>query len=115
MARALRINIAGGWYHILNRGIERRKIFTTAEDYRHFLELVGQLPERYRATMHGYVLLPNHYHLLMETPEGNTSAAMHWLNVSYSVWFNRRYGRIGPLFQGRFKSCLLYTSDAADE
>jgi putative transposase len=107
MARALRINIAGGWYHILNRGIERRKIFTTAEDYRHFLELVGQLPERYRVTMHGYVLLPNHYHLLMETPEGNTSAAMHWLNVSYSVWFNRRYGRVGPLFQGRFKSVLV--------
>ena len=97
MARALRINIAGGWYHILNRGIERREIFRVAEDYRHFLELVGELSERYQAIIHGYVLIPNHYHLLIETPAGNCSDAMHWLNVSYSVWYNRRCGRVGPL------------------
>lgn len=107
MARALRIDIKGGWYHILNRGIERREIFQSPEAYSHFLGLVGELPERYHVCIHGYVLMPNHYHLLMETPEGNCSAAMHWLNVSYSVWFNRRHGRVGPLFQGRFKSVVV--------
>ena len=107
MTRALRINIRGGWYHILNRGIERREIFRSVEDYGHFLGLVGELPERYHGYIHGYVLMPNHYHLLMEMPEGNCSEAMHWLNVSYSVWFNRRYGRVGPLFQGRFKSVVV--------
>jgi len=108
--RALRIDIKGGWYHILNRGIERREIFRSAEDYSHFLGLVGELPERYHGNIHGYVLMPNHYHILMETPEGNCSEAMHWLNVSYSVWFNRRHGRVGPLFQGRFKSVVVENS-----
>jgi len=105
--RALRIDIKGGWYHILNRGIERREIFRSAEDYGHFLGLVGELPERYHVYLHGYVLMPNHYHILIEAPDGNCSVAMHWLNVSYSVWFNRRYGRVGPLFQGRFKSVVV--------
>ena len=85
MARALRIDIAGGWYHILNRGIERRAIFSGPEDYRHFLELLCELPERYQVKIHGYVLIANHYHLLIETPEANCSDAMQWLNVSYSV------------------------------
>lgn len=107
MARALRIDIAGGWYHILNRGIERRAIFSSPEDYRHFLELLGELPERYQVKIHGYVLIANHYHLLIETHEANCSAAMQWLNVSYSVWYNRRSGRVGPLFQGRFKSVVV--------
>ena len=60
MSRALRIDIAGGWYHILNRGIERRAIFRVPEDYRHFLELVGELPERYKVKIHAYVLMSNH-------------------------------------------------------
>ena len=68
MARALRIDIRGGWYHILNRGIERREIFSGKTDRRHFLELLGDLPERFQVAIHGYVLLSNHYHLLIETP-----------------------------------------------
>ena len=60
MSRALRIDIAGGWYHILNRGIERREIFNGPEDYRHFLELLGELPERYKVKIHAYVLMSNH-------------------------------------------------------
>ena len=71
------------------------------------MELLGDLPERFQVAIHGYVLLSNHYHLLIETPRANCSAAMHWLNVSYSVWYNRRHGRVGPLFQGRFKSVVV--------
>ena len=57
--------------------------------------------------VHAYVLMNNHYHLLMETPRANLSQTMQWLNVSYSVWFNRRHRRVGHLFQGRFKAILV--------
>jgi REP-associated tyrosine transposase len=104
MARALRINLPGGWYHVINRGIERRRLFETQSDYKHFLELLGELPERFGVMIHAFVLMPNHYHLQLETTVGKLSQALHWLNVSYSVWFNRRHRRVGPLFQGRFKA-----------
>ena len=61
---------------------------------------------RFALRLHGYVLMENHYHLILEAPEGNLSRAMQWLNVSYSTWFNRRHRRIGHLFQGRFKAII---------
>ena len=107
MARALRIDIRDGWYHITNRGIDRHRIFDDARDYGHFLELLGEMHERYSVRVHAYVLMDNHYHLLIQAPEANASQAMQWLNVSYSLWFNSRHNRVGPLFQGRFKSILI--------
>jgi hypothetical protein len=71
------------------------------------LEVLGELPERYGVRVHGYVLMKNHYHVLLETPERNLSRAMQWLNLSYSMWFNRRHGRAGHLFQGRFGSVIV--------
>jgi hypothetical protein len=64
------------------------------------------LPERFDIEMLAYVLMPNHYHLQLRTQDANLSQAIHWLNVNYSVWFNRKYDRVGPLFQGRFKAIL---------
>lgn len=107
MARALRIDVADGWYHITNRGIDRRRIYDDDRDFRHFLELLGPMSERYAVRVHAYALMTNHYHLVIRTPEGNASRAMQWLNVSYAVWYNRRHQRVGPLFQGRFKSVLI--------
>jgi len=107
MARPLRVNIEDGWYHITSRGIERRRIFTEDSERKHFLELLEEMSERYRVRVHAYVLMDNHYHLLIQTPQANASQAIHWLGVSYSVWFNRRHNRVGPLFQGRFKSVLI--------
>ena len=107
MARALRVNIEGAWYHVTMRGTERREIFRGAGDYRHFLELLSEMPVRHQVRIHAYVLMTNHYHLLVETPLANLGQAMQWLNVSYGVWFNRRYQRVGPLFQGRYKSVLI--------
>lgn len=107
MARALRVNIAGAWYHVTMRGIERRQIFRAAGDYRHFLSLLEELRMRYEVSIHAYALMGNHYHLLAETPLANLSQVMQWLNVSYGVWFNRHYQRVGPLFQGRYKSILV--------
>ncbi len=110
MARPLRIDVEGGWYHVTSRGIERRAIFREDADRRHFLELLEAVREQFRLRIHAYCLMENHYHLLVETPEANLSRAMQWLKLSYSAWFNARYNRVGPLFQGRFKSTLVENS-----
>lgn len=107
MARALRIERPGGRYHGTARGNERKDIFRDETDHVHFLELLGELGERYGVRVHAYVLMDNHYHLMLETPEANLSRAMHWLNAGYSVWFNRRHRRSGHLFQGRFGAFLV--------
>ena len=106
MARPLRIDIEGGWYHAMSRGLERRQIFPDQGTKVHFLELLSVLPDRFGVKVHGYVLMGNHYHLQIETPKANLSQAIQWLNVSYSTWFNRGHQRVGPLFQGRFKAVL---------
>jgi putative transposase len=112
MARPTRIDFPGAWYHVLNRGIEKRSIFRSQRCYERFLELLSALPGRFGVKLHGYVLMPNHYHLQVETPEANLSRAIHWLNVGYSVWLNRKYSRVGPLFQGRFKAILHEPEEA---
>ena len=106
MARPTRLDIEGGWYHVVNRGIEKRTIFRGTAGYERFLALLSKLPQRFGLKVHGYVLMPNHYHLQVETPKANLSRAIQWLNVSYSIWFNKKYQRVGPLFQGRFKAIL---------
>ena len=89
----------------MSRGLERRVVFGDAREHAHFLELLEAMVARYSVRLHAYVLMGNHYHLLVQTPHANLSRAMQWLNVSYGVWFNRRHDRrVGPVFQGRFKS-----------
>lgn len=107
MARPLRIEQVGGWYHVTARGNERKAIFRDEIDRQHFLEIVAEMVARFRVRLHCFVLMDNHYHLLLELREQNLSRAVQWLNVSYSVWFNRRHGRTGHLFQGRFKSVAV--------
>jgi putative transposase len=107
MARPLRIEVAGARYHVTARGNERRHIFRGDRDRRHFLELLAGWPEQFGTKLHGYVLMDNHYHLMVETPEPNLSRAMQWLNGSYTIWFNVRHRRAGHLFQGRYKALLI--------
>lgn len=107
MARPLRIERAGGWYHVGSRGIERRSIYRDDRDRTHWLEILGQTREMFGLRIHGYVMMGNHFHGLLETPEANLSRAMHWLNTSYTVWFNKRHQRVGPLFQGRYKAIVV--------
>ena len=106
MARAPRIHIPGAWYHVTARGNEWRAIFRAQGDYAQMISILEQTIARFGLRLHGYVLMENHYHMILETPEGNLSRAMQWLNVSYSTWFNRRHRRIGHLFQGRFKAII---------
>ena len=107
MSRPLRIDVQGGWYHITARGIERRAVFHDKTYYRHFLELLEEMSERYGVEVHAYCLMVNHYHLIIRAPNANVSKAMQWLNVSYSAWYNAKRQRVGHLFQGRFGSVLI--------
>lgn len=95
------------WHHVTSRGIERKAIFGGDEDYRRFIDFLGELPGRYGFRIHGYVLMGNHYHLLVEDPELLISDGIKWLNMCYGMSFNRRHGRVGSLFQGRFKGVIL--------
>src|SRR5437762_777408 len=107
MARQLRLNRAGLWYHVTARGNERKPIYRDERDRTHFIELFARCGELFRLRLHAYVLMPNHYHLLLETQEANLSRAMQWLNTSYTIWFNRRHQRAGHLLQGRFKAVVV--------
>jgi len=95
------------FYHVLSRGNERKEIFRDEKDHLRFLDTLGKMVERFKLEVHAYVLMENHFHLLVHTKEANLSRAIQWLGVSYSVWFNRKYQRSGHLFQGRFKSFLI--------
>jgi putative transposase len=107
MARPLRIDQEDTFYHVLNRGNERRAIFRDDHDREGFLDRLGRCSQRFSLGIYAYVLMGNHYHLLVRTSEANLSAAIQWLGVSYSTWHNVRHRRIGHLFQGRFKSFLI--------
>ena len=113
MARPTRIHAVGAWYHVTARGNERRAIFRGDQDRLHFLELLDEAVGRFGLCVHAYVLLDNHYHLLVETPLANLSVAMQWLGVSYTVWFNSHHRRAGHLFQGRFKAVVMEEGAAA--
>jgi len=107
MARPLRIEQQDTFYHVLNRGNERRAIFRDEHDYEGFLDRLGKCSRRFSLDIHAYVLMGNHYHLLVKTHEANLSAAMQWLQMAYGSWHNHRHQRSGHLFQGRFKSFLI--------
>jgi putative transposase len=107
MARPLRIEFAGALYHITSRGNERRPIFRSDHDRRTFLTFLGQAATRFRWSITAYVLMTNHFHLVVQTAEANLSRGMQWLNGSYAGWFNDRHDRVGHLFQGRFHAVLV--------
>jgi REP element-mobilizing transposase RayT len=107
MARPLRLDLKNGWYHVANRGNNRQAIYLDNRDRKHFVDLLGEMSGRYAVEIHGYALMNNHYHLLVRTPEANLSSAIQWLNVAYSIWWNRRHGRSGHVFGGRFKAVLV--------
>jgi len=107
VARPLRIEYPGAFYHVLHRGNAGEAIFRSKRDREKFLENVAKAVERFRIKVHTYCLMTNHYHFLVETPEANLSRAVQWINVSYAAYFNRKRDRIGHLFQGRFKSILV--------
>jgi REP element-mobilizing transposase RayT len=107
MARPLRLQVPGGLYHVMARGNARQDIFLDDADRRRFLATLRSVVERLNVLCHAYCLMGNHYHLLVETPDGNLSLALRQLNGVYAQGFNRRHDRVGHLFQGRFASRLI--------
>jgi REP element-mobilizing transposase RayT len=107
MSRPLRIEFPGAVYHITSRGNEKKTIFRNNQDKKSYLELLALVVKRFHWLCHGYCLLGNHYHLLIETLESNLSRGMKQLNGIYSQKFNNKYKRVGHLFQGRYKAILV--------
>jgi len=115
MARPLRIEFAGAFYHITARGNERKDIFKSNRDRSQFLSYLESATERYDAVIHTYCLMTNHYHLLLETPSGNLSQIMRHINGAYTTYFNTKRKRFGHLFQGRYKGILVEADEYAKE
>lgn len=107
MARPLRLEFAGALYHVTSRGDRREDIYLTDDDRRDWLEVMGIVCARFNWVVHAYCEMTNHYHLLVETVDGNLSRGMRQVNGLYTQRFNRRHGLFGHLFQGRYKAILV--------
>jgi len=104
VSRPLRLEFAGALYHITSRGDRQDDIYETDADRVGFIDLLGDVCDTYNWVCHGYCLMSNHYHLLIETPDSNLSKGMRQLNGVYTQSFNRSHGRVGHVFQGRYKA-----------
>lgn len=107
MARPIRVEYANAVYHVTARGNEGKAIYRDDRDRHRFLETLEQATQRFALVVHACCLMPNHYHLLVQTPRANLSAAAGWFQTTYTVRFNRRHHRSGHLYQGRFKAHLV--------
>ena len=111
MARPLRIQYPDAYYHVTCRGNDRKNIFLDDQDQEVFLEKLSLSLDIYNVSLLAYVCMPNHFHLLVTTPEGNLSEFMRHFNISYTTAFNRRHHRVGHLYQGRYKAFLIDADD----
>jgi putative transposase len=107
VARPLRVEFPGAFYHVTSRGNERKMVFQNNRDREKYLTYLESAHDRYGAIIHVYCFMGNHYHLLLETPRGNLSKILHHINGAYTTYFNVKRGRFGHLFQGRFKGILV--------
>lgn len=106
-ARPLRIQYNGAFYHVMNRGNASQKIFCSSQDKENFLRLLAESVELWKIRIHGFSLMPNHYHLLIETPLGNLSRSMRHINGVYTQRHNKKWKRDGHIFRGRYKAILV--------
>lgn len=107
MSRPLRIQYPDAWYHLMNRGRRREEVYSDASDYLSFIGLLCDASETFNVRIAAYCLMNNHYHLLVQTPDGNLSRFMRHVNGVYTQNFNKRHGLDGPIFRGRYKSILI--------
>ena len=107
MSRAWRIEYEGAFYHLMSRGNDLSDMFKEDQDRIIFLDTIGQMSERFEIEVFAYVLMSNHYHLLVRTKRANLKRAMQWFGTTYTQRFNWRNSRSGHLFQGRYKSIIV--------
>lgn len=113
MARQLRIEYSGAYYHVTARGNDRKEIFKSEKDREKFLSYLESAVVRYGAVIHVWCLMSNHYHLLVETPSGNLSQVMQHINGAYTNYYNVKRKRSGHLLQGRYKAILVEADEYA--
>lgn len=111
MSRPIRITYPGAWYHVMNRGRRREKIFHEAADYNEFIRVLQEASSQFSLHVSAYCLMPNHYHLLVQTPHGNLSRCMRHVNGVYTQRFNRFHDCEGQLFRGRYKAVLVENNE----
>lgn len=107
MARPLRLEFAGAVYHVTSRGDRREDIYLDDDDRHEWIAVLSLVCDRFNWVVHAFCQMTNHYHLLVETVDGNLSAGMRQLNGLYTQRFNRRHAQVGHLFQGRYKAILV--------
>ncbi len=107
MPRPVRIEYEGACYHVMNRGRGRQPIFHATAYFHAFLETLAEAHERFGVVIHGYCLMGNHYHLLLQTPHGNLGRVMRHMNGVYTQRYNRLKPTDGPLFRGRYKAIVV--------
>ncbi len=111
MGRAQRIDVEGGWYHVMNRGVSRQAVFFDDRDRIEFGRLLNQAFERFGVEVVAYCLMTNHYHLVLHCPKARLSDAMHLIGSVYTRHANDRTGRDGPLFRGRFHAVPILNDE----
>ena len=107
MSRPLRIQYPNAWYHVMNRGGRGRAIFESGDDFERFIDILKETIELFSLRVSAYCLMTDHYHLLVQTPDGNLSRCMRHINGVYTQRYNVEHGLDGPLFRGRYKSILV--------
>jgi len=109
MPRGPRITIENACYHVMTRGNQKQNIFKEKGDYDTYLRILKKYKSKYKFSLYGYCLMPNHVHLIMEPRrQKDLSKIMQGLNLSYAIWFNKNYDKVGHLHQDRFKSMVVY-------
>ncbi len=111
MARPLRIEYPDAWYHVMNRGANRKRIFFKDNDYDLFINVLKEACNLFNVYISAYCLISNHYHIVVHTPEGNLSRFMRHVNGVYTQRYNRKYRKDGPLFRGRYKAILIQAEE----
>jgi len=107
LPRKRRVEIAG-FYHIFNRGVADESIYLCDDDFLKFLEILQDASQEFSFEIYSFALMPKHYHLLVKMKKPNLSSTLQKINSRYGIYFNNKYNRVGPLWQGRFKSCYVY-------
>jgi putative transposase len=107
MVRQLRIEYKYAFYHVMSKGNGGQAIYRSNRDRQKFLEYIGLAHDKYGIVIHAYTLMTNHFHLVIETPEANLNKAMHFINTSYTVYYNKKWKKSGHVFQGRYKAILI--------
>lgn len=107
MARPLRIQYPGAFYHLMCRGNKGHNIFLDNDDRKKFIILLAESLEIYQVILYAYVLMNNHFHLVVQTRRANLGEFMRRFNICYTGWFNYHHGTYGHLYQGRYKSLLV--------